>query len=239
MSLRAAILCLALVSQVVSVKFVLPSNGANWTTSGPNDIEWTYGAGTPTFVNIQLLHNNNDSFQPIPDLLNAEGVFATGVDIVSSTIVFTPSCLSGNPSLPTGSGYSLRMFSETTNGTRTTLAMSNGTFNIIAADATECLGFGNGSTTSSSASTSTGTATGVATASANLSSSSSKSHAGAIAGGVIGGLVACLLVVAGTMMYNRNRRNARKRMTQQFVIKKGLVLGRPADNKDVELSERF
>ena len=32
----------------------------------------------------------------------------------------------GNPSLPTGSAYSLRMFSQAANGTRTTLATSNG-----------------------------------------------------------------------------------------------------------------
>jgi hypothetical protein len=41
------------------------------------------------------------------------------------------------------------------------------------------------------------------------------------------------MVVAGTVMYNRYRREIRKRMTQQFVIKKGLVLGRPVDSKDV------
>jgi hypothetical protein len=34
--------------------------------------------------------------------------------------------LPGNPSLPTGSAYSLRMFSQAANGTRTTLATSNG-----------------------------------------------------------------------------------------------------------------
>jgi len=69
--------------------------------------------------------------------------------------------------------------------------------------------------------------------SAFSSQSSSKRHAGAIAGGVVGGLIACLLVVAGTVMYNRYRREIRKTMTQQFVIKKGLVLGRPVDSKDV------
>ena len=70
-------------------------------------------------------------------------------------------------------------------------------------------------------------------------SSSPKSHVAAIAGGVVGGLLACLLVVAATVMYNRHRRDLRKRMTQQFVMKKGLVLGKPTDNKDVVSDEHF
>jgi hypothetical protein len=67
-----------------------------------------------------------------------------------------------------------------------------------------------------------------------VQSSSSKSRAGAIAGGVVGGLVVCLLVVVGALMYSRYRRDVRKRLTQQFVMRKGLVLGKPANNKDVQ-----
>ncbi|KIM86632.1 hypothetical protein PILCRDRAFT_310171 [Piloderma croceum F 1598] len=228
MTLLAVILYLSLIGQVFGVRFVLPTVGSNWTDRGPNSIEWTYEAGSPELVNIQLLHNNNESFQPIHGLLDADGVFAVGIDIAGSLNIFTPSCIPGNPALPTGSNYSLRMFSETPNGTRTNLATTEGTFNIVAAEATECLGLGNGTFPSSVASV----PTSIATTSANLSSSS-KRHAGAIAGGVVGGLIACLLVVAGTVMYNRYRRDIRKRMTQQFVIKKGLVLGRPVDSKDV------
>jgi hypothetical protein len=50
------------------------------------------------------------------------------------------------------------------------------TFNIIAADATECLGLGNGTFASSSTGTVAGTATSVATASANLSVRLSRLH---------------------------------------------------------------
>jgi len=204
------LLCLALASQAIEVSFISPSNGVDWTTSGPNNVSWTYGQGAPTFVDIQLLHNGEAAFEPIEGLLTAQGLLGIAVDITTGTMMVTPSCISGNPSLPTGSGYSLRMYSETPNGTETTLGTSNGTFNIIAASATECLGLGNGTLTSS---VNTGPTTTPASAS-NLSSSSPKSHVAAIAGGVVGGLIACLLVVVATVMYNRNRRNLRKRMTQ-------------------------
>lgn len=47
------------------------------------------------------------------------------------------------------------------------------------------------------------------------------------------------MVVVITVMYNRHRRDLRKRMTQQFMMKKGLVLVRPgADSKDV-VSDHF
>jgi hypothetical protein len=59
--------------------------------AGPNSIEWTYEAGTPTFVNIQLLHKNNESLPPIPNLLTSDGIFATGIDITSGVIIFSPS----------------------------------------------------------------------------------------------------------------------------------------------------
>ena len=125
------------------------------------------------------------------------------------------------------------------------------TFNIVTADATECVGLGNGTSAPSSVGTTAGVATSFPTVPANLSvcvlsplgsqldqvgvffqSPSSKSHIGAIAGGVVGGLIAYLLVVAGTVMYNR-RRNVMRRMTKRFVIKKWLVLGRSVDSKDV------
>jgi hypothetical protein len=58
-------------------------------------------------------------------------------------------------------------------------------------------------------------------------------------GGVVGGLAACLLVVVLMVMYNKHRRNLRKWMTQQFMMKKGVVLVKPgADGKDV-VSEDF
>jgi type VI protein secretion system component VasK len=72
-----------------------------------------------------------------------------------------------------------------------------------------------------------------------LQTTSSRNRAGAVAGGVVRGLAACLLVVVVTMMYNRHCRNLRKRMTQLFMMKGGLVLVKPgADSKDV-VSEDF
>jgi hypothetical protein len=64
-----------------------------------------------------------------------------------------------------------------------------------------------------------------------MQSSSSKNHAGAIAGGVVGGLVACILVVV-MVIYNKHRRMARLMTTQQFMLKKGLAIGKPVDRKD-------
>jgi hypothetical protein len=67
------------------------------------------------------------------------------------------------------------------------------------------------------------------------SQSSPNGHAAAIAGSVVGGLIACLLAVAGIIMYNRHRRHVRKRMTLQFMMKKGLGTPgtRPVDIKDM------
>jgi len=125
------------------------------------------------------------------------------------------------------------MFSEDTNGTRKTLGVTNGTFNISAENATGCSGGSTFEFTSPANSTSSAPS---GTATTSVHSASSKSHAGAIAGGVVGGLIACLLVVVAAMMYNRHRRNVRKRMTHQFMMKKGLGAVRPVDNKDVELT---
>ena len=44
----------------------------------------------------------------------------------SLMILLWADSIPGSPSLPTGSGYSLRMFSEQANGTRATLGTSNG-----------------------------------------------------------------------------------------------------------------
>jgi len=232
MTLPVLLLCLALVGQVVAMNFVLPNSGATWTISGPNLIFWTYEAGDPKFVNIQLLHNNNESFQPIPNLITAEGIFAPGINITNDMMIFTPSCASGSPSLPAGSGFTLRMFSETTNGTRTSLGVT-GNFNISADNVTACEG-GGALTFPYAINSTSSRPSSTATASANLSSFSSKGRPGAIAGGVLGGFVFCLLAVVGTVMYNRHRRGAKKRLTQQFVMRKGLVIGKPVDSKDVE-----
>jgi len=209
------------------MNFVLPSSGVNWTTSGPNSIIWTYKEGDPTFVNLQLLHNGNGNFEPIANLLTADGILVTGIDITSQMMFLSPSCMPGRPSLPTGSGYSLRMFYEQTNGSRTTMGITNGTFNIITGEATECLTYANGTFTTSAISVPTSNAT----VSAN-SSSSPRNRAGAIAGGIIGGLIACLLIAAFTV---RHRRNMRKRMTQHFIMKKGLILPKLIGSKNMEI----
>jgi len=219
-----------LASQVIAVNFLSPSNGVDWLNSGPNNISWNHEAGAPEFVNIQLLHYGSSTFEPIEGLLTSDGLIATAIHVTIGTMMLMPSCINGNPSLPTGSGYSLRMFSETPNDTQTTLGTSNGTFNIVAAMPTECIGLGNGTLTSSVSVGPTSPAS-VST----LSPSSPKSHVAAIAGGVVGGILACLLVVAATVMYKRHCRALRKRMTQQFVMKKGLVIGKPA-GKDVEMT---
>jgi len=112
MTLLAVILCISLIGQVFGVRFVLPITGSNWTdrgtchfaftdsqlshntrplSTGPNSIEWIYEKGSPEVVNIQLLHNNNESFQPIHNLLDADGVFAPGLYISGGLYIFTPS----------------------------------------------------------------------------------------------------------------------------------------------------
>lgn len=52
---------------------------------------WNYTAGTPTFANIQLLHDNKETFQPIPNLLTTDGIIASGIDITSGMMFLTPS----------------------------------------------------------------------------------------------------------------------------------------------------
>ncbi|KIM73443.1 hypothetical protein PILCRDRAFT_15239 [Piloderma croceum F 1598] len=122
-----------------------------------------------------------------------------------------------------------------TNGSRKIVAAMNWTFNISVDNATECSNNGTFTFPLPSSPASSGTAN--ATVSANHSSSSG-SHVGAIAGGVVGGLVACLLAVTGIMMYNRHRHDVRRRMTLQFMMKKGLGSGKMVDSKDVELAGR-
>jgi hypothetical protein len=58
--------------------------------TGPNTISWNNQSATPTFVNIQLLHNNISTFQPVPNLLSADGTFATGVNLQSGMIILLP-----------------------------------------------------------------------------------------------------------------------------------------------------
>jgi len=228
----AFLCCLSIVSQVIAVDFVFPNNDAKWTTSGPNNISWTYLAFAPQFSSFQLLHNGDATFQPIPGLLPSNGIFLIGVDLQKETLAFTPSCMPGNPSLPPGSGYSLRMFTETANGTQTTLGTSNGTFNIVAGPPTiMCLDQGNGTSSSSGISGPTRTA-----AASNLSSSSPKNRAGAIAAGVGGALI--MLIGAGVVVFNKHRRELRKRLTQQFVMKKRLNIGTTVDKTDLEINER-
>jgi len=228
------LLCLAFVNQVIAaVNFVFPFNSVSWTTTGPNNISWTYDAGTPPFVNFQLLHNDVGSFQPIQGLLQADGTFATGVDVTNKVMFIIPACMPGSPSLPIGYGYSLRVYSEIANLTQTTLGTSNGTFSIVAGTAV-CPTPGNGTSPSSVSTGLTSTAT-----ISNSLSSPSKSRAGAIAGGIIGGIFACVLAVTAAWVYNRHRRSLRRRTTMQFVRKKGLVVGKPVDSKDVEMHGRF
>jgi hypothetical protein len=57
---------------------------------GPNFISWTYNSGEPSLVNLQLLHKNNDTFQPIKDLLSSQGIFAPAININESMMLFTP-----------------------------------------------------------------------------------------------------------------------------------------------------
>jgi len=220
-------LCLVLAHQASGVSITNPTNNTIWTTSGPNTISWIFQAGDPSFMNIRLLHNNVSNFQPIVGLLSADGMIATGIDITTRYQVFTPSCLPGNPSLPTGTGYSLQILSASTTGSYTVLNSTHGTFSIVAADANMCTSFVS-AVSAMPSSTSTET---------NLSwSSSPKYHIGVIAGGVIGGLLFCLLIVAVCLLYKRYSRDARQKKTRDFIIKKGLITRMPVANKEFGLS---
>ncbi|KIM73733.1 hypothetical protein PILCRDRAFT_15022 [Piloderma croceum F 1598] len=178
MNLQALFICLALVKYVVAVTFVSPTRDASWTSTGwcrislklfhanayrsqgPNLIVWTSSNDTTAFANIQLLHNNNTTFQPIPSLLTADGLLATGIDVAAREFFVIPYCIPGHPSLPLGAGYSLQMFSEMPDGTKTTLAVTNGTFSIVAGQPITCPSFSTSTTSgTSSSSQSTGTAT--------------------------------------------------------------------------------
>jgi hypothetical protein len=112
MYLQPVFLCLALVGQAIGVQITHPTAGTNWTTSGescmvpltklswvassrrfagPNIISWKVDHGDPLLVNIQLAHNNNSSFKPIPGLLSADGIIATGINVTIVEMLFTPS----------------------------------------------------------------------------------------------------------------------------------------------------
>jgi hypothetical protein len=108
MNLHALFICLALVNYVVAVTFVSPTKDTIWTSTGwcrislklfyanafrspgPNFIEWTFSNGTTAFANIQLLHNNNSIFQPIPLLLTPDGLLATGIDVAAGVFDVVP-----------------------------------------------------------------------------------------------------------------------------------------------------
>ena len=55
-------------------------------------------------------------------------------------------------------------------------------------------------------------------------SSSSSRRIGTIIGGVIGGIVLCLLAATSAFLFNRYHRKLRSKKTQQFVMRKGLVI---------------
>lgn len=111
MHLLSFLVSLGMVYQAIGVTIVQPSNGAEWTSTGkvlhlhinlfnsltypfkqgPNFISWTYKSGDPKNLTFQLLHDNNSTFEPIPNLLTANGIVVSGVDLTSSVIEFTPS----------------------------------------------------------------------------------------------------------------------------------------------------
>jgi len=220
MYLRPVFLCLAVVGQAIGVKITHPTTGSNWTTTGPNIISWKVEHGDPLFVNIQLVHKNKSSLRPIPGFLPADGIIATGVNARLVEMLFTPSCFPDNPSLPAGSGYSLRFLSGSTNETKSILN-STGNFHIVAANATACVGL-NTSTTGSTPSR-TSIPSNISTQSDNISSLTSSSHASIVAGGIIGGLALCDLLVCGAIVYNRRQRKARKKRKQQILMHQELV----------------
>lgn len=106
-----AILSLAFIRQVVSLTITHPTAGDTWTTSGehpflrlvqshrrlisaivgPNTISWNVAPGDPSYINVQLVHNNSTSFEPITNLLSADGFIATGIAVTSGYIFLTPS----------------------------------------------------------------------------------------------------------------------------------------------------
>ena len=49
----------------------------------------------------------------------------------------------------------------------------------------------------------------------------------------MGALFACVLIAAGAVAFNKYRRGLRKRLTQQFVMKKGLSIGKTVDKADL------
>lgn len=49
----------------------------------------------------------------------------------------------------------------------------------------------------------------------------------------MGALFACVLIAAGAVAFNKYRRGLRKRLTQQFVMKKGLSIGKTVDKTDL------
>jgi hypothetical protein len=201
-----------LVYQASAVTIIEPNNSTQWTNTGPNFISWTYGTNDPKNLTFQLLHNNNSTFTPIPNLLTADGIIVTGVDLTSSAISFTPSCDAGSPSLPSGTGYTLKALYHAPNGTYTFLNVSQGTFRILTA------------TVESACDPHPVISSPTPISSIKVSSSSTSHHIGAIIGGVIGGIVLCVIAATSAFLFNRYNRKVRSKRTQQFVMRKGLVI---------------
>ncbi|KAF7973116.1 hypothetical protein HWV62_16236 [Athelia sp. TMB] len=204
-------LFLALITGVTSVKILSPVASTNWTSPGPNTISWAQETGDPTTFNIRLAHNNISVFTPTA-ALPADGLFATGISIDAGELDYIPSCVAGNPRLPTGSGFTLKFLSESEDGSTAVMAVSD-EFNITEATATLCSPVT--STAASSAASSTSTA---AASSGDLSTSSTGSHLGAILGATLGTLLV-LLVASGAALWVYKTRRERRQKTMQFGMK--------------------
>ncbi|KIM75833.1 hypothetical protein PILCRDRAFT_662133 [Piloderma croceum F 1598] len=224
---RLFFLFLFLARKVICVQITHPVAGSNWTTSGPNIISWKADNGDPPFVDIQLVQNNQSSFRPIPGLLPADGIIATDIEVKKGCVDFLPFCFPTNSSFPAGSGYSLRLLSNEGNKTYSVLN-STQPFHIVDANATSCIGI-QPSTNLPSTASSTAVPLNISTLQNTLSSSTSNSHTAAIAGGFIGGLAIFDLLVCGAIIYNRRLRNARRRKTQQCLMKTALAAGKSTE----------
>ncbi|KZP13256.1 hypothetical protein FIBSPDRAFT_136088 [Athelia psychrophila] len=212
---------LALITQVIAVKIITPNATINWTSPGPNVITWTTTSGDPEIFNIQLAQNNVSSFTPSL-ALPADGIFGEGISISALINIFVPSCVAGNPLLPTGSGFTLNFLAESTDGSMTLLTTSQA-FSITEADVAQCAPLAGtgvpimpGGSMSSTAATSTSTAS--VGSSGDLSTSSTSSHLGTIIGSTLGALI-FLLLASGAALWVYKARRERRRQTTQFGMK--------------------